>query len=77
MVRIRGYAGHTTEKPETLTYLGSITIAEVRAAATVEEPAKLVRAWAESVWAAYAVQQDVARAWIKTALSGKDVAGTK
>lgn len=65
------------EKPETLPYLGSITIAEVRAARTVEEHKKLVRVWAENVWEAYAAQHDVTRAWIRTAVSGKNAVSTK
>ncbi|MBI5030262.1 MAG: hypothetical protein HZB51_07030 [Chloroflexi bacterium] len=56
------------EKPSLLTNLGSMTIADVQDAATIEEHIKRVRAWAENVWAAYAVQHEIARAWVKAAL---------
>jgi hypothetical protein len=61
------------EKPELLLHRGQITIADVRAARSVEEHKKLVRAWAESVWEAYAAQQEIARSWIKAALNAREM----
>ncbi len=56
-------------KPALLADLGHITVADVRKARTAKEYARLVRAWAENVWAAYAVQHDLAREWIRIALT--------
>jgi hypothetical protein len=62
------------EKPETLADLGRLTIADVAtttsgaARASGAEYRELVRAWAESVWTAYATQHELARAWIRAAL---------
>ncbi|HLF89941.1 MAG TPA: hypothetical protein VI451_13405 [Anaerolineales bacterium] len=38
-------------------------------AQTPTERARVTRAWMESVWAAYASQHDLARAWIQQALA--------
>lgn len=56
------------EKPESLSHLGHLTIADVQAARTGEEFTRCVQAWAESVWDAYTAQHDIARTWIETAL---------
>jgi len=57
----------TLHKPEVLSDLGGVTIADVRAARTGEEHMQRVRAWAGIVWEAYEAQHDVARAWIRDA----------
>lgn len=44
--------------------LGTITVADVRAAATAAEHAALVRAWAESAWAAWAPHHERVRSWL-------------
>lgn len=61
------------EKPETLANLGQLTIADVAVATSGAaypgaEYRALVRAWAESVWSAYAAQHELARSWIRAAL---------
>jgi hypothetical protein len=58
----------TLAKPEVLKDLGRITVADLQAASTPEEQLRLVRIWAETVWAAYASQQELARMWIREAL---------
>lgn len=63
------------ERPETLPFFGQITIADVRAARTVEEHQALVRTWAESVWEAYAAQHDLARRWLGEAVSREKSGG--
>jgi Family of unknown function (DUF5946) len=57
-------------KPDVLSNRGRITVVDVRAARDAEEHKRLVREWAESVWRAYSTQHDLARAWIRAALSG-------
>ena len=63
----------TIKKPDAPTSLGQVTIADVHSARTGEEHVKRVREWANSVWDAYAAQQDMARTWIGTALGGVDL----
>jgi hypothetical protein len=60
------------EKPEVPGFRGTLTVADLPTACNASEHTKLVREWAESVWAAYAAQHDIARNWIKHALSLKD-----
>ena len=55
-------------KPPLLNNRGSFTIADVPTGAPPEEYAARVRAWAESVWQAYAPQHAIAREWLKQAL---------
>jgi hypothetical protein len=55
-------------KPPVLERRGALTIAQVRGADGPEENERRVRAWAESVWAAYASQHETARAWVRSAL---------
>ncbi len=55
-------------KPERLPFLGAMTVADLAPAdGHVPEPEQ-VRAWAASVWAAYAPQHEIARRWIQGAL---------
>lgn len=56
------------QKPETLAFLGKLTLADVRPARDAEEHIRLVQAWAGSAWEAYSVQHELARAWIRAAL---------
>ncbi len=48
------------EPPERL---GPVTVADVLAARSPDEHDRLVRAWAESVWRAWATHHDTVRAW--------------
>jgi hypothetical protein len=59
------------EKPEAQGSRGQMTVADLTAASDVEEHTRLVKEWAASVWEAYASQHDIARGWIKDALSSK------
>jgi Family of unknown function (DUF5946) len=52
------------EKPPLIRQRGTLTIADVSAAAGEDEYADLVRRWAREVWAAYADQQKLARTWL-------------
>jgi hypothetical protein len=54
-------------KPELLTKRGTMTIADMRGAASPREHAQRVRAWAADVWIAYASQHASARAWLRQA----------
>lgn len=65
------------EKPQLLTQLGSMTVADVRKARTAEEHARLVHDWAANVWEAYRSQHDVAHGWITAALAAKKGATPK
>ncbi len=47
--------------------LGTVTVAEVGAA---QEREAAVRAWAEDLWAAYAVHQPLVRGWTDAVLAG-------
>jgi hypothetical protein len=55
------------EKPEVLSRRGTLTITDVVNARDGQEYKEQVRAWAESVWTAYASQQGLARGWLKAA----------
>jgi hypothetical protein len=57
------------QKPDLLPFLGKMTVADIRAAETVDGRLKLVRAWAESVWEAYESQHGLARNWLAAALA--------
>ena len=57
-------------KPPLIVSRGVLTIAHVRSARGDAEHGERVRAWAASVWEAYASQQDVARAWLRAAAGG-------
>jgi hypothetical protein len=59
------------EKPDLLSNLGELTIADVAAGKTVEEQTRLMAAWVQNVWAAYAAQHELAHAWIQQALAYK------
>ena len=52
------------EKPPVLRFRGARSIADVKAARETAAYVRLVRAWAQDVWAAYAPQQDLARGWV-------------
>lgn len=55
------------EKPVVLRDRGDVTVADIHPGASPEEHGARVRAWAQSVWRAYASQQGLAREWIRTA----------
>lgn len=55
------------DKPELPADRGALTIADVRDAATPEEHARRVEAWARSTWAAYAPLHALAREWLDRA----------
>jgi hypothetical protein len=55
------------EKPEVLSERGRMTVADLQAAASPEEMARLAQAWAEEVWEAYTSQHGVAQEWIRLA----------
>ncbi len=57
-------------KPEVLSARGRMTVADLLVADSFDGYARLVRDWAGSVWAAYAPQREIARAWIKAAMGG-------
>jgi hypothetical protein len=61
------------EKPAVPPQRGAITIVDVAAAHTNQVHRRLVQSWAENVWAAYAHQHELARAWVLAAISGKKV----
>jgi hypothetical protein len=64
--------GHVAlEKPAAPARPRSLTVVDARQARSPEEHRRLVRAWAENVWEAYAGQHDLARAWIEAALAGQ------
>ncbi len=56
------------EKPPILPFWGAMTIADVWEASPAAR-AGVTQAWIASVWAAYASQHDLARAWIQDALA--------
>lgn len=58
------------EKPPVLSDFGSMTVADLRNAATPDDYAERVERWAGSVWDAYTSQQEIARAWIRSAMRG-------
>jgi hypothetical protein len=55
-------------KPQVLSMRGTLTIADVARSRDGQEYKKQVRAWAESVWAAYATQHNLVRMWLKAAI---------
>ena len=59
------------QKPPVLSHLGDMTVMGVRAAGDVDEYKQCVREWAMNVWGAYASQHEIARTWIKAALSAR------
>jgi len=63
------------EKPEAPGDRGRLTVADLRAARNVEEHSRLAHDWAARVWEAYAAQHDVARNWIRAALSANPSGG--
>jgi hypothetical protein len=65
------------EKPDALASLGVLTIADVYAAGSVVGRNTMARAWIESVWHAYAPQHDLARSWLKLALSEPSVSSRR
>ncbi|HMA33097.1 MAG TPA: DUF5946 family protein [Chloroflexia bacterium] len=56
------------EKPPVLWDRGPLTLVDVCAAGPGDAQPQRVREWASTVWAAYATQHDLARAWIAAAL---------
>ena len=56
------------DKPAYPQSTGSLTVANLKAAQSVEEFHRQVWIWAENVWAAYASQHELARTWILKAL---------
>jgi hypothetical protein len=56
------------DRPAVLALRGDITIASLLRASTPEGLARMMREWAANVWAAYAVQHELARHWIERAL---------
>jgi len=65
------------EKPEAPNYRGQMTVADLREARNGEEHKKRVHEWAKSVWEAYTAQHELARNWIRAALTAKELAKTK
>ncbi len=60
------------EKPAPPDFRGRITIADVRAAANVEDHKRIVQEWAKEVWAAYSSQHALAREWLDAALAASN-----
>ena len=58
-------------KPTLLSFLGELTVMDVATVRDGEEFRKQARRWAECVWAAYAPQQELARAWIRAAQAAR------
>jgi hypothetical protein len=58
-------------RPDPPAQFGRVTVADVHRATTAAEHPRLVRAWAEEVWDAYATQQELARSGVTAALGGK------
>ena len=58
------------DKPAVLPARGTMTVADVHAAAGGDAYVERVRAWAGDVWKAYATQQELARAWMQAAIAG-------
>jgi hypothetical protein len=57
------------EKPEVLSRRGRKTVADLPGAGNPQEMQRLARAWAADVWEAYISQHELAREWIRVALS--------
>src|SRR5574342_1126473 len=62
-------------KPALLAARGEMTIADVRGAVDDSEYQRLVRAWAASVWAAYAPQHALARDYLAAVRTMRDGPG--
>ena len=58
------------QKPAVLSARGTMTVADVHAAAGSDAYVERVRAWAGDVWKAYATQQELARAWMRAVIAG-------
>ena len=56
-------------KPPPPPQRGSLTIADLDSATSVEDYVANQRGWAESTWAAYGSLHNVARAWIEAAFA--------
>jgi hypothetical protein len=65
------------EKPVLLQARGVLSIADVHRGLTSENHVERVRAWATGVWETYRSQQDLARSWLKAALTGAPPLGTR
>ena len=63
------------DKPQLLRTRGDRTIADVAKITDAAAFADAVRAWATSVWAAYAAQHDQARRWLTLVSSAADTRG--
>lgn len=59
-------------KPALLASRGLLTVANVQGARDDADHAEGVRAWARSVWDAYAPQQELARGWLRAAAAKAD-----
>ena len=55
-------------KPPLINNRGTLTIADVPSGLPPDEHTARVRAWAASVWQAYAAQQQTARGWLNQAM---------
>ncbi len=55
-------------RPERLQDLGQVTLVSLAKASGREKQVELAQAWARNVWAAYAVQHELAHQWIRAAL---------
>jgi hypothetical protein len=53
------------DRPPVVRHRGAMTIADVTVNGNEEEYPEQVRRWARDVWAAYAVQHDLARKWLE------------
>jgi hypothetical protein len=63
-----GYGNGELEKPPMLTAFGDLTIAHLLDAHDIDEFAVRVQEYAASVWKAYEVYHDLARAWLQKAM---------
>ncbi len=59
------------EKPTLLASVGRLTIADVAAAQDTGARAQVAQEWVDSVWLAYASQQELARRWIREAVAAR------
>lgn len=60
-------------KPAPPDSVGNVTVADLHPMRDGEEHIRLVYAWANNVWAAYASQHALAREWIRLAQVGKGI----
>jgi hypothetical protein len=65
------------ERPPIVPNRGDMTIADVRAPRGEEEYPERIRSWAREVWAAYAVQQALARRWLEAVRLHKMQSGAR